>query len=163
MKTWTDEFGTIFAEPDCADEWLELIYDIGIGYDGIHTVKGLQELIDEMMEMTKKARVCLRERLITNDDLISRSALLADIQTDVEDGGVSGMVAGALRRYVRRAPAVDTSTEAAEGGPTTPIDEYMKAACWIVCPMCDEPKCVGRFNCPEIKAWIEKKKRRADK
>ena len=37
------------------------------------------------------------------------------------------------------------------------IDEYMKAACWIVCPMCDEPKCVGRFNCPEVKAWIEKK------
>ena len=107
MKIWTDEFGTIFAEPDCADEWLELIYDIGIGYDGMHTVKGLQELIDEMMEMTKKARVCLRERLIMNDDLISRSALLADIQTDVEDGGVSGMVAGALRRYVRRAPAVD--------------------------------------------------------
>lgn len=38
------------------------------------------------------------------------------------------------------------------------MDEYMKAACWIVCPMCDEPKCVGRFNCPEIKAWVEKKK-----
>ena len=44
---------------------------------------------------------------------------------------------------------------------TMPIDEYMKAAFWIVCPMCDEPKCVGRFNCLEIKAWIEKK-RRAD-
>ena len=42
-----------------------------------------------------------------NEDLISRSALLADIQTDVEDGGVSGMVAGALRRYVRRAPVVE--------------------------------------------------------
>lgn len=40
-------------------------------------------------------------------DLISRSALLADIQTDVEDGGVSGMVGGALKRYVKRAPAVD--------------------------------------------------------
>ena len=42
-----------------------------------------------------------------NNDLISRSALLADIQTDVEDGGVSGMVGGALKRYVKRAPAVD--------------------------------------------------------
>ena len=161
MKTWTDEFGTIFAEPDCADEWLELIYDMGIGYDGMHTVKGLQELIDEMMEMAKKARACLREGFTMNNDLISRSALLADIQTDVEDGGVSGMVAGALRRYVRRAPAVDASTGTAEGGVTMPIDEYVKASCWIVCPMCDEPKCVGRFNCPEIKAWIEKK-RRAD-
>ena len=38
------------------------------------------------------------------------------------------------------------------------MDEHMRAACWIVCPMCDEPKCVGRFNCPEIKAWVEKKK-----
>lgn len=42
-----------------------------------------------------------------NNDLISRSALLADIQTDVENGGVSGMVAGALKRYVKRAPAAD--------------------------------------------------------
>ena len=42
-----------------------------------------------------------------NNDLISRSALLADIQTDVEDGGVRGMVGGALKRYVKRAPAVD--------------------------------------------------------
>ena len=48
------------------------------------------------------------------------------------------------------------------GGLTMPVDEYMKAACWIVCPMCDEPKCVGRFNCPEIKAWIEKKRRADD-
>ena len=45
---------------------------------------------------------------------------------------------------------------------TMPVDEYMKAAFWIVCPMCDEPKCVGRFNCPEIKAWIEKKRRADD-
>ena len=51
---------------------------------------------------------------------------------------------------------MDASTGTAEGGMTMPIDEYMKAACWIVCPMCDEHKCVGRFNCPEIKAWIEK-------
>lgn len=42
------------------------------------------------------------------------------------------------------------------------VDEYMKAATWIVCPLCDEPKCIGRFNCPEIKAWIEEKKRREE-
>ena len=42
-----------------------------------------------------------------NEDLISRSALLADIQADVEEGGLGGMVAGALKRYVKRAPAVD--------------------------------------------------------
>lgn len=36
---------------------------------------------------------------------------------------------------------------------------YMKAACWVVCPWCDEEKCVGRFNCKEIAQWIEKRKR----
>lgn len=40
-------------------------------------------------------------------DLISRSALLADIQAYVEEGGLGGMVAGALKRYVKRAPAVE--------------------------------------------------------
>lgn len=34
-------------------------------------------------------------------------------------------------------------------------DEWIKAATWVVCPMCDKPKCVGRFNCPEIKACVE--------
>ena len=51
---------------------------------------------------------------------------------------------------------------ATENGGLTMVDEYTKAACWIVCPMCDEPKCVGRFNCPEIKAWIEKKRMDGD-
>ena len=41
----------------------------------------------------------------------------------------------------------------------TAMDEFMKAACWIVCPMCDEPKCVGRFDCPEIKEWAERKRK----
>ena len=69
MKTWTDELGTTWAEPDCADEWLELIYDIGIGYDGMKSVKGLQELIDEMMQMSSKARLCLREgKLFPEED-----------------------------------------------------------------------------------------------
>ena len=42
-----------------------------------------------------------------NNDLISRSALLDDIQADVDNGGVGRMVAGALKRYVKRVPAVD--------------------------------------------------------
>lgn len=41
-------------------------------------------------------------------------------------------------------------------------DAYMKAATWIVCPMCDEDKCVGRFDCPEIAQWIGKKKSEED-
>ena len=35
-------------------------------------------------------------------------------------------------------------------------DQEIKTACWVCCPMCDEKKCVGRFNCPEIKRFIEK-------
>lgn len=42
-----------------------------------------------------------------NNDLISRSALLADIQDAVDNGGMGGVVAGALKRYVKRAPAVE--------------------------------------------------------
>ena len=39
------------------------------------------------------------------------------------------------------------------------MDEYQKAAYWVVCPMCDEPKCVGHLDCQQIKAWAEKKRK----
>lgn len=39
----------------------------------------------------------------------------------------------------------------------TKEQELIKAATWVCCPICDEKKCVGRFNCEEIKEWIEKK------
>lgn len=42
-----------------------------------------------------------------DNDLISRSELLDDIQAAVDNGGMGGMVAGALKRYVKRGPAVD--------------------------------------------------------
>ena len=32
----------------------------------------------------------------------------------------------------------------------------MKEACWVVCPWCDETKCVGRFECEEVKKYVEK-------
>lgn len=51
-----------------------------------------------------------------------------------------------------------TSAPTENGKNALSMDEYMRAAFWIVCQMCDEPKCVGRFNCHEIKAWVEKKK-----
>lgn len=37
-------------------------------------------------------------------------------------------------------------------------EEYMKIACWVCCPVCDEKKCVGRFECEEIKEYMEKMK-----
>lgn len=38
------------------------------------------------------------------------------------------------------------------------VDQFMKAACLVVCPWCEEEKCVGRHECPQIKAWIEEAK-----
>lgn len=28
-------------------------------------------------------------------------------------------------------------------------------ALWICCPMCDEKVCVGRYNCDEVRQWME--------
>ena len=36
--------------------------------------------------------------------------------------------------------------------------QLMKVACMVCCPMCDEAKCVGRYNCPEVKGWIDRKR-----
>ena len=36
--------------------------------------------------------------------------------------------------------------------------ELWKMAAWIVCPWCDDRKCVGRGNCVQIAEWIVKKK-----
>lgn len=34
--------------------------------------------------------------------------------------------------------------------------QQIKIACMICCPICDEKKCVGRFNCEKIKKYLEK-------
>lgn len=41
------------------------------------------------------------------NDLISRSALIDDILAAAENGGMGALIAGTLRRYVLRQPAVD--------------------------------------------------------
>lgn len=38
----------------------------------------------------------------------------------------------------------------------TQEQQEMKIATRIYCPMCDKKKCVGRFECQEIKKYIEK-------
>ena len=30
-------------------------------------------------------------------------------------------------------------------------------AAWIVCPLCDEKKCVGRYNCKQIADYLKSK------
>lgn len=45
---------------ETADEWLELICDIAIDYDGCETVESLKELVDEMREYAVNARKALK-------------------------------------------------------------------------------------------------------
>ena len=59
MKRWYDEqAGCHFARPDSVEEWLEIIWGIGCDYDGCNTVTSLKGLIDELVDMTKGAKVC---------------------------------------------------------------------------------------------------------
>lgn len=55
-------------KPNCADEYLELIHDIAIDYDGRRTVVGLKSLIDEMTDYASKARKCLHSGDIFRKD-----------------------------------------------------------------------------------------------
>lgn len=62
MRTWHDKKLDInMCEPDCADEWLFNIWAIGSDYNGENTVEGLKKVIDELVDMSQKARQCLRE------------------------------------------------------------------------------------------------------
>lgn len=57
-KVHDKKFG-ISYRPNCADEYLSLIHDIAVDYDGCHTVEGLKSLIDEIVSYANKARMCL--------------------------------------------------------------------------------------------------------
>lgn len=37
------------------------------------------------------------------------------------------------------------------------MNDAESLAAWIVCPWCDEKKCVGRYNCKIIAAYIKAK------
>ena len=60
MRTWiNDQDVHKMCEPDCVDEWLSDIYNIGYDYDGYRDAKNLMEIIDELLEMVHKAQDCL--------------------------------------------------------------------------------------------------------
>lgn len=62
MKYWIDEeSGIRMSEPDCCDEWLSMMWMIGVDYDGCNTVTEFKHLIDELVEMSEKARDCLSD------------------------------------------------------------------------------------------------------
>ena len=35
-------------------------------------------------------------------------------------------------------------------------------AAWVVCPWCDEKKCVGRYNCPQIQKYLRSQAAKED-
>lgn len=75
MKYWYDkEFKGIVCAPNCADEWMEFIQDIGWNYDGCNTVESLKELIDEMIDAAGWARFCLNEGKIFEDKIESEKS-----------------------------------------------------------------------------------------
>ena len=69
MNHWYNkEFKGIVCEPNCTEEWLELIWAIGADYDGCHTAESLKGLVDELIEMTQKARQCLYDNKVFIDE-----------------------------------------------------------------------------------------------
>lgn len=78
MKYWYDkEFKGVVCEPNSADEWLELLWQIGFDYDGCNTVESLQGLVDELIEISTKARVCLDNGELFENKEESEKSLLA--------------------------------------------------------------------------------------
>ncbi len=37
------------------------------------------------------------------------------------------------------------------------MSDNVSAAAWIVCPWCDEAKCVGRYNCKQIADYLKQR------
>lgn len=68
MKYWYDkEFKGVVCKPDCADEWMRHIWEVGCGYDGCNTVESLKGLVDELIEYSHNARECLYDGKIFED------------------------------------------------------------------------------------------------
>ncbi len=88
MKYWYDkEFKGIVCEPDCADEWLELIWQVGVDYDGCHSVESLKGLVDELIDMSQKAQYCLEDgKLFTDKEESEKSHLAAKAEKEYFDG-----------------------------------------------------------------------------
>lgn len=65
MRYWIDEqTGCRMCEPNCADEWLQFMWEIGCDYDGYN----LKQLIDELVDASIQARECLHKgKLFTTE------------------------------------------------------------------------------------------------
>ena len=56
----TDEHSYV---PEITDQWLELINDIAVDYDGCNTIESLKDLIDEMRAYSIFARMTFAEEM----------------------------------------------------------------------------------------------------
>ena len=62
MKYWIDkQTGCKMCEPNCVDEWLQFIWEIGCDYDGYNDVNNLKQLVDELVDASVQARECLHK------------------------------------------------------------------------------------------------------
>lgn len=73
MRYWIDpDTGSKLCEPNCAVEWLQLVYQIGFDYDGYSSANDLKSLIDELVEMTLTARKLIQDGIIFPEDTIEK-------------------------------------------------------------------------------------------
>lgn len=74
MKHWIDkESGCNMCEPNCAEEWCRMIWEVGYDYDGCKTVESLKSLVDELIEMGNKAFDCIQEGKVRAADVEEES------------------------------------------------------------------------------------------
>ena len=88
MEYWYDkDFGGIVCEPNCVDEWLEMIWQVGVDYDGCNSIESLKGLVDELIEMSQKARYCLEDgKLFVDKEESEKSYLAAKTEKEYFDG-----------------------------------------------------------------------------
>lgn len=48
--------------PETTEQWLELINDVAVGYDGCSTIEALKDLIDEMRAYSIFALECIHNK-----------------------------------------------------------------------------------------------------
>ena len=75
MEYWYDKVNKyIVCEHNCAEDWLELLLDVAVGYDGCSSIESFKSLVDELVEYSVNALKCIREgRVIDNKEESERS------------------------------------------------------------------------------------------
>ena len=66
-RIYNEELQKTYYEPDCVEEWIELIYEIGYDCDRYETVDDFKTLIGDLLEMVLRAGKCLRDGDIYSD------------------------------------------------------------------------------------------------